>query len=171
MVLFKLNVKEIPYLSVYYVVANISDNMMSKLILTLTKQVPDYQYTHLYIKTWKVLYRMQVFKGTIFCCVRFCKKNVTLFAIFHIRWAFFSTSHFSFKRDPCVVKIVSQILKSLFHKEIVKFASSDKRQSHTEYTFSNMMTKPHWNNRIFKKSKIDKTKCKNYRKMNKIYVK
>ena len=53
----------------------ISDNMMSRLIFILTKQFFDNQFTHFKIKTWIVLCRMQVFKGTIFCCVRSCRRK------------------------------------------------------------------------------------------------
>lgn len=53
----------------------IFDNMMSRLILTLTKQFFDNQFTHFKIKTWKVLYTMQVVKGTIFCCVRSSRRK------------------------------------------------------------------------------------------------
>ena len=82
---------------------------------------------------------MQGFKGTICCCVRFCRKNVTIFAIFHIRGVFFSTSYLSSERDPGLVKIVSHILKSLFYQKLVKIVSLDKRQSHAGYTFSSCL--------------------------------
>ena len=70
----------------------ICDNMMSELILTLTKQVFDDQLTHFTIKTY-----------------------ATIFAIFHNRCSFFSTSYFSSEKNPGAVKIVSHILKSLFY--------------------------------------------------------
>ena len=41
----------------------LSDNMMSRLILTLTKQFFDNQLTHFKIKTWKVLCHSKSLKG------------------------------------------------------------------------------------------------------------
>ena len=78
---------------------------------------------------------MQVFKRTIFCCVRSSRKNATIFAIFHNRRSFLSTSYFSSEKDPGAVKIVTHNLKSLFYLKLVKMLSSDKRQSQTCYTF------------------------------------
>ena len=80
--------------------------------------------------------RMQGFKETIFCRVRFCTRNATIFPIFHIRGVFFPTSYFSSERDPGAVKNVSHILKSLFYQKLVKIVCLDKIQSHTRYTFS-----------------------------------
>ena len=93
----------------------IFDNMMSRLILTLTKQFFDNQFTHFKMKTWKVLYTMQAVKGTIFCCVRSSRRKCYNICFFHNRCSFFSTSHFSSEKDPGAVKIVSHILKSLFY--------------------------------------------------------
>ena len=57
------------------------------------------------------------YKGTKFCCVimRFVEEIVIIFAIFHIRYVLFSTSYFSSEKDRGVVKLLSHILKSLFH--------------------------------------------------------
>ena len=71
--------------------------------------------------------RMQGFKGTIVCCVRFCRRKCFSFVIFHIRGGFVPTSYFFILRDPGVLKIVSHILKSLFYQKLVKIGSSDKR--------------------------------------------
>ena len=43
------------------------------------------------------------------------EENVTIFAIFHNRRFFYSTSYFLSEKDPDAVKIVSHILKSLFY--------------------------------------------------------
>ena len=68
--------KEVCYSSFYYTIVKcIFDNMMSRLILTLTKQFFDNQLTHFKINTWEVLYTMQVVKGTIFCCVRSSRRK------------------------------------------------------------------------------------------------
>ena len=93
--------------------------MMSRLFSTLTKQVNDNQFTHLYILE-KFYTDCKILKGLYFCCVGFEKKNATIFAIFHIRCVFSSTSYFSFEKDPGIVKIVSLILKSLFYQKLVK---------------------------------------------------
>ena len=85
----------------------ISDNMMSN----KTKQVPDKQYTHLCIKTWKIMYAMQGFKGTIFCCVRVCKRKRYNFLL----CVFFLTSYFTSERDPGVVIKVLLVLQSGQH--------------------------------------------------------
>ena len=90
----------------------IFDNMMSRLILTLTKQFFDNQFTHFKIKTWKVLYTMQVVKGTIFCCVRSSRRkcyNICYFS--HKLWSY--TNRILSYTDPGIVKIVLRILKSL----------------------------------------------------------
>ena len=58
---------------------------------------------------------------------------------FKNKGVFFPTSHFSSERVPGIVKIVSPILKSLFYQKLVKTVRSDKRQSHTEYTFSSCL--------------------------------
>ena len=75
------------------------------------------------------MYRMQVLKkGT-----DFVDENATIFAIFHIRYVFFSTSYFYSEKDPTIVKIVSHILQSLNYKrKIVKILRSDNRQNHVE---------------------------------------
>ena len=44
----------------------ISDNMMSRLILTLIKQDSDNQFTNLYVKTWTFLCRMHILKDVYF---------------------------------------------------------------------------------------------------------
>ena len=44
----------------------ISNNMVSKLILILTKQFFDNQFTHFKIKTWKVLCHSKSLKGLYF---------------------------------------------------------------------------------------------------------
>ena len=62
----------------------IADNMMSRLIFTLPKQVFDNRFTYFNIKTWKVLCRMQVFTGTIFCCARSCRKKMLQYLLFFI---------------------------------------------------------------------------------------
>ena len=93
-----------------------SVNMMSILILTLTKQEFDNRLTHFNIKYWKCLCRMQVFKGTIFCCVMSCRRKCYNICIFHIGCFSYSTSYFSSEKDPGTLKIGSHILKSLFYK-------------------------------------------------------
>ena len=82
------------------------------------------------------MHRMQVFKGIIFCCVRFCGRKCccTIFAVSHTRGVAF----FIWKRSRRS-KIVSNILKSLFYQKLVKIVSSDKRQSHTGFTFSSCL--------------------------------
>ena len=101
------------------------------------------QFTHLYIKTWKVLYRMQFVEGNIFCCVRVYRRKCTSFAIFTSDVFFlFSTSYFSSERDPGIVKILSHILKSIFHQKLVKVVSSDKRQLYLVYIF--IMSDDNW---------------------------
>ena len=98
------------------------------------------QYTHLCIKTWKLMRRMQVIKGTIFCWVRYRRRKCyNIYVIFQTRGFFFPTSYFSPERVPGVVKIVSHILKSLFYQKLVKIVSLDKRQSHAGYTFSSCL--------------------------------
>ena len=79
----------------------IFQNVMTRLILTITKQVFDNHCIQFNIKTWTVLNRMQVFNGTIFCCVRSCRREAT---IFHIRCFSCSTSYFSSEKDPGTVK-------------------------------------------------------------------
>ena len=104
--------------------------------LTLTIHIFDNQLTHFNIKTWKVLCWMQVFKGTIFCCVRSCRRKCYNNCYFSYQM-FLLIEYFSSGRDPRVVKIVSNILRSLFHKKnLVKITSSDKRQRQTWCTFS-----------------------------------
>ena len=56
---------------------------MSRFILTLTTQFSDNPFTHLYIKTWKVLCRMHVYKVSI-------------------------RRHNSSEKDPGALKFVSQ---------------------------------------------------------------
>ena len=69
---------------------------------------------------------MQVFKGTIFCCVRFSgRKMLQYFLFFTSDVFFFSTSYFSSEKDPGVVKIVTHILRSLFYKKLVNNVNSD----------------------------------------------
>ena len=105
--------------------------------LTLTIHIFDNQLTHFKIKTWKVLCWMQDFKGTIFCCVRSCIRKCYNNCYFSYQM-FLLIEYFWSGRDPRVVKIVSHILRSLFHKKknLVKITSSDKRQRQTWYTFS-----------------------------------
>ena len=84
--------------------------------LTLTKQIFDNQLTHFNIKTWKVLCWMQVFKGTIFCCVRSCRRKCYNNCYFPYQM-FLLIEYFSSGRDPRVVKTVFHFLRSLFHKK------------------------------------------------------
>ena len=56
-------------------------------------------YAFLFKNLKKILHRIQVFKETIFCCVRFYKENDTMFVIFHIRYVFFSKSYFSSEKE------------------------------------------------------------------------
>ena len=86
-------------------------------------------------------------EGNIFCCVRFSRRK----CFFHIRGFFFPTSYFPSERDLGAVKIVSHILKSLLYEYLVKILSSDKRQSHTGYTFSLCM--------VITDSKLTPTSC------------
>ena len=61
--------------------------------------------------------------------MRFVEEIVIISAIFHIRYVLFSTSYFSSEKDRGVLKLLSHILKSLFHfvfKKTVKIVSSDK---------------------------------------------
>ena len=89
----------------------ISDNMMSN----KTKQVPDKQYTHLCIKTWKVMYRMQGFmqgfKGSIFCCIRFCKRKCYNFCYFSHQMCYLSDVIFYIWSLYSVIKCVHTIWK------------------------------------------------------------
>ena len=105
---------------------------------TLTKQVPDNQFIHFYMKSWKVLYRLQVFKETSFCGWGFVEETATTFAIFDIRCVFFSTPYFSSEKDQGKVKIVSDMLKSLYYQKLVKIVSSDNSRL-TWYTFSSYL--------------------------------
>ena len=73
-------------------------------------------------------------KGLYFVAYGLLEENATIFAIFHNRRSFYSTSYFSSEKDPDAIKIVSHILKSLFYWKHVKFLNSDKRQSHTWHT-------------------------------------
>ena len=77
-----------------------------------------------------------VFKGTLYSCVWFCrKKTATVCAIFHTKYVFLSASYFSSEEDPGIVKIVSHIQEGLNYQILVKVVSSDKRQSHIGYRF------------------------------------
>ena len=64
---------------------DISDNMRSRLILTLTKQLFDNQFTHFMIKTRKVLCTMHVYEGTIFCCVRSSRRKFSNIGYFSLQ--------------------------------------------------------------------------------------
>ena len=85
------------------------------------------------------MHRIQVYKGTTFCCLKFCRRKCYNICYFHIKGVFFPTSYFQSERDPDVEKIVSHILRSLFYHKLVKIVSSDKRQSHIGYTFSSCL--------------------------------
>ena len=81
---------------------------------------------------------LQVFKGTLFCCIGLLEENTALFAIFHNKCSFYSTSYFSSEKDPGTVKIVSHILKSLFDYTLVKI----KEASYFVYVF--VMSGDNW---------------------------
>ena len=69
---------------------------------------------------------MQVFKGTIFCCVRFSGSKMLQYFLFFTSDVFSFQRHiFSSEKDPGVVKIVSHILRSLFYQKLVNNVNSD----------------------------------------------
>ena len=109
--------------------------MMSRLILTLTKQVFDNQFTHFNIKLENFCVECKSLKGFYFIAKGLVEENATIFANFFIRCLFFLTSYFSSEKDSGAVKIVSHILTSQFKKQTnqkhVKIVSLVKRQSHT----------------------------------------
>ena len=111
-------IKEVCYSSFYYAEVKFwfwyTCNVMLRLILNLTKQVPDNQYTQ--------LEKCKVLIGLHFAAEGFVEENAKKFVIFHIRGVFFPTlyMYFSSERDPVVVRIVSHILKSLFYQHLAK---------------------------------------------------
>ena len=75
-------------------------------------------------------------KGLYFVASGLLEENATIFAIFHNRCSFYSTSYFFLsEKDPNALNIVSDKPRSLFNYTLVKMLSSDKRQSHTWFTF------------------------------------
>ena len=69
---------------------------------------------------------MQVFKGTIFCCVMFSGKKMLQYFLFFTSDVFSFQRHiFSFEKDPGVVKTVTHIRRSLFYQKLVNNANSD----------------------------------------------
>ena len=66
------------------------------------------------------MYRMQVFKGTIFCCVRFCRRKCYNICYFHISMFTFGRDSFSFKIDLGVLENVPHILKNMFYQKLVQ---------------------------------------------------
>ena len=92
----------------------ISDDMMSRLMLSLIKQLPENQFTHLY-KNLKSSVKNARFWGTIFCCRRKC--YMICWGFFPTRCVFFFRRHIFHPKKSRLVKIVWHILKSVFHKK------------------------------------------------------
>ena len=86
-----------------YYANGFSYGMMPRLILILIKQAPDNLLIIIQIlEKFCIEYK---FEGSIFYCVRFCRrKNVRLFATYPIRDVFVSTSYFLSEKDPGIVK-------------------------------------------------------------------
>ena len=66
------------------------NNILSRLILIITVQISDNQYTHFYknFTSQVYMYIMQGFKGTLFYCVRFCERKWYNICFFHIWFSF-----------------------------------------------------------------------------------
>ena len=74
---------------------------------------------------------IECLKGTIFWCVRFWRRKYYNIRNFPHQMCFFPDGMFFIWK----LKVVSNILWSLFYQNFVKIVCTDKRQSHTGYTY------------------------------------
>ena len=91
-------------------------------------------YLTSFYETWKVLCRMHVFKGTIFCCVRSCRRKFYTICYFSYRMSFlFNVIFFFWKKSKRSKNCITYSEESnLWTCQNCKF---NKRQSHACYTF------------------------------------
>ena len=107
-------IKEVCYLSFYFaVVKYYFCEYDVKIDFKFNKTIFGHQFIHFKIKTRKVMCTMQVFKGTIFCCVRSPRGKCYNIFYFSEHMFFLLTSYFSSAKDLGAMKIVSHILKIL----------------------------------------------------------
>ena len=117
----------------------ISDNIMSKFILTLTKQVPDKQYAHLCNKETSETLKCEVQNSRLYRAY-IMLRNVLQKEM--LQYFFFTSEMFSFRHHIFYLKrfrrtrnCITYFEESILSKPF-KIGSLDKRQSLTGYTFS-----------------------------------
>ena len=110
---------------------------MSRLFSTLTKQVNDHQFTHLYILE-KFCTDCKILKGLYFCCVSFWKKSHNICYFSHQMCFLFNVIFFIWKRSRhsknCFAYSEKFILSKTCQNCLVQI-----KDSHTVYTFSSCL--------------------------------
>ena len=115
------------FLTFYYSIVKFYDDMLSRLTFYRNKTISCLSiFRSLYF-----LCKTQVLEGTIFRCVRFCKKkrkeNPTI-CVFYSHFICFRLDVILFiSKHPGTVKVLSIILKSIYCQKLVNIVSSDGR--------------------------------------------